>query len=163
MGALEVGGEEAAIVYQAGQPSSQKFGVTARIWSSGKRELHHERFPILLKLLHVVLPQDLLESPVARGILPGMGDKLVKELHEEPLFLQVIAQVAGLCVIDSTILGIKPVGAGLKKRLEGRHPRRSNGFLQALKPPVGAPDDASVRLRRLLVKGGQSLIEPGRA
>src|SRR6266545_4093624 len=82
---------------------------------SRRSQVQDESFPLFPNRGHVVFAQHALQEIVSRRVIFGVGDELAVELHEQSLFLQIIAEIPGLGVIlavtGALIAAIKlPVG-----------------------------------------------------
>ena len=131
--------------------------------SASELQLHDKRLPFLLKGLHVWRVQRFHEGLVTSRIGFLVGDKVVVELREFALFLQVVAQVASLGVVRTFVVAIELAVRRTGQFFERWNRARFDCPLQSAEPPVGATDDVLVALAALFVKRSQSFIEPGRA
>src|SRR2546426_12491956 len=71
-------------------------------------------FPLPLECIHVRFGQDFLEILITTGIFLLMRMKLLVELYQQTLLLQVVAKIAGLGIVDSPPIVIE--GRGVHRR-----------------------------------------------
>src|SRR5882762_8087637 len=59
----------------------------------------HEFFPLPFESFHVLFAENALERGEARGVVIRPGNELVVERRQQSLFLEIIAEIAGLRVM----------------------------------------------------------------
>ena len=116
----------------------------------------------MLEGFHVFLTEELGQGFVAGGIVFLVGDELVVELVEQVVFLQIVAEIAGLGIVGAAALAIE--FPGIERHQIGKA-GQATGIDDILKPgqaPVGQALDPFAVLAALLVERSQPLVEPRR-